>query len=90
MQLRTCGVDAVEIKLDFFLALQGDKGDRGIVTTISSDQFPNGIIEGPPGPPGPPGEPGAKGDRGDVGPVGPPGGKGPRGKRGKRVSFLSN
>lgn len=30
----------------------GDKGDRGYTTTLSSDQFPTGIIEGPPGPPG--------------------------------------
>lgn len=30
----------------------GDKGDRGYTTTLNSDQFPTGIIEGPPGPPG--------------------------------------
>lgn len=31
---------------------KGDKGDRGITTTLKGDQFPTGIIEGPPGPPG--------------------------------------
>lgn len=31
---------------------RGDKGDRGITTTLKGDQFPTGIIEGPPGPPG--------------------------------------
>lgn len=31
---------------------QGEKGDRGFTTTLNSDQFPTGIIEGPPGPPG--------------------------------------
>lgn len=31
---------------------QGEKGDRGYTTTLNSDQFPTGIIEGPPGPPG--------------------------------------
>lgn len=30
----------------------GEKGDRGYTTTLNSDQFPTGIIEGPPGPPG--------------------------------------
>lgn len=35
--------------------LRGDKGDRGLTTTLKGDQFPTGIIEGPPGPPGPPG-----------------------------------
>lgn len=35
---------------------QGDKGDRGLTTTFKGDQFPTGIIEGPPGPPGPAGE----------------------------------
>jgi hypothetical protein len=30
----------------------GEKGDRGFTTTLNSDQFPTGIIEGPPGPPG--------------------------------------
>lgn len=34
---------------------RGDKGDRGITTTLKGDQFPTGIIEGPPGPPGVPG-----------------------------------
>lgn len=34
---------------------KGDKGDRGLTTTLKGDQFPTGIIEGPPGPPGPPG-----------------------------------
>lgn len=34
---------------------QGDKGDRGLTTTFKGDQFPTGIIEGPPGPPGPAG-----------------------------------
>lgn len=34
---------------------QGDKGDRGLTTTFKGDQFPTGIIEGPPGPPGPSG-----------------------------------
>lgn len=41
------------------LLLQGDKGDkgeRGLTTTLNGDQFPTGIIEGPPGPPGPPGK----------------------------------
>lgn len=69
---------------------KGDKGDRGVVTTVNSEDFPNGIIEGPPGPPGPPGEPGRNGEpgvAGPVGPPGPPGNKGPRGKRGKKVSL---
>jgi len=35
--------------------VRGDKGDRGLTTTLKGDQFPTGIIEGPPGPPGPPG-----------------------------------
>ena len=35
---------------------KGDKGERGLTTTLNGDQFPTGIIEGPPGPPGPPGE----------------------------------
>lgn len=35
---------------------QGDKGDRGYTTTLNNDQFPTGIIEGPPGPPGVAGE----------------------------------
>lgn len=35
--------------------VKGDKGDRGLTTTLKGDQFPTGIIEGPPGPPGPPG-----------------------------------
>lgn len=35
---------------------QWDKGDRGLTTTFKGDQFPTGIIEGPPGPPGPAGE----------------------------------
>lgn len=35
---------------------QGDKGDRGLTTTFKGDQFPTGIIEGPPGPPGPAGK----------------------------------
>lgn len=35
--------------------IRGDKGDRGLTTTLKGDQFPTGIIEGPPGPPGPPG-----------------------------------
>ncbi|KXJ79803.1 hypothetical protein RP20_CCG028077 [Aedes albopictus] len=34
---------------------RGDKGDRGLTTHFKGDQFPAGIIEGPPGPPGPPG-----------------------------------
>lgn len=34
---------------------KGDKGERGLTTTLNGDQFPTGIIEGPPGPPGPPG-----------------------------------
>lgn len=34
---------------------KGDKGERGLTTTLTGDQFPTGIIEGPPGPPGPPG-----------------------------------
>lgn len=34
---------------------KGDRGDRGLTTTIKGDEFPTGIIEGPPGPPGPPG-----------------------------------
>lgn len=34
---------------------KGDKGERGYTTTLKGDQFPTGIIEGPPGPPGPPG-----------------------------------
>lgn len=43
----------------FFCPPQGDKGDRGdrgLTTTIKGDEFPTGIIEGPPGPPGPPGK----------------------------------
>uniref|UniRef100_A0A1B0CM49 Uncharacterized protein n=1 Tax=Lutzomyia longipalpis TaxID=7200 RepID=A0A1B0CM49_LUTLO len=52
---------------------KGDKGDRGLTTTLKSDQFPTGIIEGPPGPPGPPGPQGLPGERGEVGPIGPPG-----------------
>ncbi|KAK9730563.1 Collagen triple helix repeat (20 copies) [Popillia japonica] len=60
---------------------KGDKGERGLTTTLTGDQFPTGIIEGPPGPPGPPGE---KGDPGPVGPPGLPGEKGTRGRRGKR------
>ncbi|KAL9899287.1 collagen alpha chain CG42342 isoform 7-T7 [Glossina fuscipes fuscipes] len=67
---------------------KGDRGDRGLTTTIKGDEFPTGIIEGPPGPagpPGPPGEPGGKGETGPAGPPGPPGEKGPRGKRGKRI-----
>ena len=35
---------------------KGDKGERGLTTTLNGDQFPTGIIEGPPGPPGPPGK----------------------------------
>lgn len=35
---------------------KGDRGDRGLTTTIKGDEFPTGIIEGPPGPPGPPGK----------------------------------
>lgn len=35
---------------------RGDKGDRGLTTHFKGDQFPAGIIEGPPGPPGPPGK----------------------------------
>lgn len=35
---------------------QGEKGERGLTTTFKGDQFPTGIIEGPPGPPGPAGE----------------------------------
>lgn len=35
---------------------KGDKGERGLTTTLTGDQFPTGIIEGPPGPPGPPGK----------------------------------
>lgn len=34
---------------------KGSKGERGLTTTLKGDQFPTGIIEGPPGPPGPPG-----------------------------------
>ncbi|KAI9585047.1 hypothetical protein GQX74_006942 [Glossina fuscipes] len=34
---------------------KGDRGDRGLTTTIKGDEFPTGIIEGPPGPAGPPG-----------------------------------
>lgn len=34
---------------------KGDKGERGLTTTLTGDQFPTGILEGPPGPPGPPG-----------------------------------
>uniref|UniRef100_B3P0J2 GG21632 n=1 Tax=Drosophila erecta TaxID=7220 RepID=B3P0J2_DROER len=35
---------------------KGDRGDRGLTTTIKGDEFPTGIIEGPPGPAGPPGK----------------------------------
>jgi hypothetical protein len=35
---------------------KGDKGERGLTTTLNGDQFPTGIIEGPPGPPGPAGK----------------------------------
>lgn len=38
-------------KSHFYIPI-GDKGDRGITTTLKGDQFPTGIIEGPPGPPG--------------------------------------
>lgn len=31
------------------LISKGDKGDRGLTTTFKGDQFPTGIIEGPPG-----------------------------------------
>lgn len=40
----------------YFQGDKGDKGDRGLTTTLKGDQFPTGIIEGPPGPPGPPGK----------------------------------
>lgn len=39
----------------FFQGEKGDKGERGLTTTLTGDQFPTGILEGPPGPPGPPG-----------------------------------
>lgn len=39
-----------------FQGEKGDKGDRGLTTTLKGDQFPTGIIEGPPGPPGAPGK----------------------------------
>lgn len=39
----------------FIQGEKGDKGERGLTTTLKGDQFPTGIIEGPPGPPGPPG-----------------------------------
>ncbi|KAJ8950835.1 hypothetical protein NQ318_012701 [Aromia moschata] len=29
---------------------KGDKGERGLTTTLTGDQFPTGIIEGPPDP----------------------------------------
>lgn len=38
-----------------FQGEKGDKGERGLTTTLTGDQFPTGILEGPPGPPGPPG-----------------------------------
>lgn len=41
--------------ITFVQGEQGDKGDRGLTTTFKGDQFPTGIIEGPPGPPGPAG-----------------------------------
>lgn len=48
----------VMFKSEFYISLKGpkgdsgEKGDRGYTTTLNSDQFPTGIIEGPPGPPG--------------------------------------
>lgn len=41
---------------NIFQGDKGDKGERGLTTTLTGDQFPTGIIEGPPGPPGPPGK----------------------------------
>uniref|UniRef100_A0A1Y1LW76 Nematode cuticle collagen N-terminal domain-containing protein n=1 Tax=Photinus pyralis TaxID=7054 RepID=A0A1Y1LW76_PHOPY len=70
---------------------KGDKGERGLTTTLTGDQFPTGIIEGPPGPPGPAGPDGLRGEKGETGPTGPPGPvgeKGARGRRGKRVRYL--
>lgn len=83
-------VNAKEVLLTSFELLsqgdRGDKGDRGLTTTLKSDQYPAGIIEGPPGPPGPTGLTGPQGIPGEPGPMGPAGEKGPRGKRGKRVN----
>jgi len=31
---------------------RGEKGDRGLTTTLDGNAFPTGFIEGPPGPPG--------------------------------------
>lgn len=45
----------ITIEKQFPQGEQGDKGDRGLTTTFKGDQFPTGIIEGPPGPPGPSG-----------------------------------
>jgi len=44
------------LSCDTFQGDKGDKGERGLTTTLNGDQFPTGIIEGPPGPPGPPGK----------------------------------
>lgn len=35
---------------------RGDKGERGVTTTLNGEQFPAGAFEGQPGPPGPPGK----------------------------------
>lgn len=45
----------IDIICLMFQGDKGDKGERGYTTTLKGDQFPTGIIEGPPGPPGPPG-----------------------------------
>ncbi|KAH8034358.1 hypothetical protein HPB51_023488 [Rhipicephalus microplus] len=45
---------------------KGDKGERGLTTTLDGNTFPTGFIEGPAGPPGPPGPAGPPG-RKDVG-----------------------
>ncbi|OQR68315.1 endonuclease-reverse transcriptase HmRTE-e01-like [Tropilaelaps mercedesae] len=69
---------------------KGEKGDRGLTTTLDGNTFPTGFIEGPAGPPGPPGPAGPPGRKGDQGVQGPPGldgvkgDKGERGIRGKR------
>lgn len=82
----------------WFQGDKGDKGERGLTTTLTGE-FPTGLVEGPPGPPGPPGIFFSysinsnlkwislfwmKGEKGEAGPVGPPGLPGDKGARGRR------